>query len=415
MNRRERQSAILGLVRDRALSTQAELVQALRDEGHDVVQTTVSRDVTELGLVKVRAPSGRLIYAAPGTGDADRLRAIGAAIRRYATGVEAASGGLVVVSTPSGYASALAQAIDEGSPSLDRRDARRRQHHLHRGEGRDHGARAAGGARALPDDGVARDDALVGPRRRLARSRRVGLPPRRGRRAPPLRLRGERPARPRLHGAGFLTDGRAGRGRGAPRRDRARPGRLPRRRRGRALRDRAAARRASAARSTPAGRATTRSRRRSASTCSTPARRRGGDRRARARRALVRRGRGGHAAARLHAPPARSAGHARPPPARLGRDARPRPRALRGRRSGGGGEPARRRRARRLDARPARPPGQMRNSIDAVADRDFALDYLYAAAVLYTHLSRIGEEIVLWSTAEFGFVGCRRAPPRARR
>ena len=50
------------------------------------------------------------------------------------------------------------------------------------------------------------------------------------------------------------------------------------------------------------------------------------------------------------------------------------------------------------------PPGQMRNSIDAVADRDFALDYLYAAAVLATHLSRIGEEIVLWSTAEFGFV-----------
>jgi argininosuccinate lyase len=50
------------------------------------------------------------------------------------------------------------------------------------------------------------------------------------------------------------------------------------------------------------------------------------------------------------------------------------------------------------------PPGQMRNSIDAVGDRDFALDYLYAAAVLFTHLSRVGEEIVLWATAEFGFV-----------
>jgi len=49
------------------------------------------------------------------------------------------------------------------------------------------------------------------------------------------------------------------------------------------------------------------------------------------------------------------------------------------------------------------PSGQLRNSIDAVADRDFALDYLYAVAVLYTHLSRIGEEIVLWSSAEFGF------------
>jgi argininosuccinate lyase len=50
------------------------------------------------------------------------------------------------------------------------------------------------------------------------------------------------------------------------------------------------------------------------------------------------------------------------------------------------------------------PAGQMRNSIDAVGDRDFALDYLYAAAVLFTHLSRIGEEIVLWATTEFGFV-----------
>jgi argininosuccinate lyase len=50
------------------------------------------------------------------------------------------------------------------------------------------------------------------------------------------------------------------------------------------------------------------------------------------------------------------------------------------------------------------PPRQMRNSIDAVADRDFALDYLYAAAVLFTHLSRVGEEIVLWATSEFGFV-----------
>jgi argininosuccinate lyase len=50
------------------------------------------------------------------------------------------------------------------------------------------------------------------------------------------------------------------------------------------------------------------------------------------------------------------------------------------------------------------PVGQMRNSIDAVADRDFALDYLYAAAMLAQHLSRIGEEVVIWSTSEFGFI-----------
>ena len=51
------------------------------------------------------------------------------------------------------------------------------------------------------------------------------------------------------------------------------------------------------------------------------------------------------------------------------------------------------------------PPGaQLRNSLDAVGDRDFALDYLYASAMLATHLSRVGEEIVLWCTSEFGFV-----------
>jgi len=109
-----RQQAILRLVRDRALSTQTELVEALREEGHDAVQTTISRDIHELGLVKVRAPSGRLVYATPGGVDADRKHAIGVAMRRYAIGVERA-GTLVVVTTPAGYASALAQALDEGS------------------------------------------------------------------------------------------------------------------------------------------------------------------------------------------------------------------------------------------------------------------------------------------------------------
>ena len=43
------------------------------------------------------------------------------------------------------------------------------------------------------------------------------------------------------------------------------------------------------------------------------------------------------------------------------------------------------------------------NSIDAVSNRDFALDYLAAAATAATHLSRLGAELVLWSSDEFGF------------
>jgi argininosuccinate lyase len=43
------------------------------------------------------------------------------------------------------------------------------------------------------------------------------------------------------------------------------------------------------------------------------------------------------------------------------------------------------------------------NSLDAVSNRDFALDYLSAAAICAMHLSRLGSEIVLWSSQEFGF------------
>jgi argininosuccinate lyase len=44
------------------------------------------------------------------------------------------------------------------------------------------------------------------------------------------------------------------------------------------------------------------------------------------------------------------------------------------------------------------------NSLDAVSDRDFALETLAAASIAAVHLSRFGEEIVLWTTPQFGFV-----------
>ena len=44
------------------------------------------------------------------------------------------------------------------------------------------------------------------------------------------------------------------------------------------------------------------------------------------------------------------------------------------------------------------------NSIDAVSDRDFVIDYQAAASITMMHISRLAEEIVLWSTAEFGFI-----------
>ena len=44
------------------------------------------------------------------------------------------------------------------------------------------------------------------------------------------------------------------------------------------------------------------------------------------------------------------------------------------------------------------------NSIDAVSDRDFALDLVYACVSIAIHLSRLGEDVVLWASSEFGFV-----------
>jgi argininosuccinate lyase len=48
--------------------------------------------------------------------------------------------------------------------------------------------------------------------------------------------------------------------------------------------------------------------------------------------------------------------------------------------------------------------GVCENSIDAVSDRDFAADFLYAGAVTMMHLSRLSEELVYWSSSEFGFL-----------
>lgn len=45
-----------------------------------------------------------------------------------------------------------------------------------------------------------------------------------------------------------------------------------------------------------------------------------------------------------------------------------------------------------------------RNSIDAVSDRDFACEFLFCLALIGTHLSRLSEDLIIWSTSEFGFI-----------
>jgi transcriptional regulator of arginine metabolism len=110
----ERQGAILRLVEQQQLSTQTEVTAALREQGIDAVQATVSRDIAQLGLLKVRNGNGRLVYALPGADHLDRLDQLSAALRRWVSGMKPA-GQMLVIATPSGFAAPLADAVDNAS------------------------------------------------------------------------------------------------------------------------------------------------------------------------------------------------------------------------------------------------------------------------------------------------------------
>jgi len=103
---------MLELVRREPLSTQEDIRAQLEVLGHPATQSTISRDLEELGLVRVRDPDGHFRYALPteavAAGGRARLRALFA---EFVTRV-GASGNLVVLSTPAGAANAVAEALD---------------------------------------------------------------------------------------------------------------------------------------------------------------------------------------------------------------------------------------------------------------------------------------------------------------
>lgn len=113
--KRRRQEAILDLVRAEPLSSQAAILARLHDLGFDVTQSTVSRDLDELGLARVRDAEGNLRYTVPAeatpTGRMDRLRQL---LDEFLLGMDA-SGNLAVLRTPPGAANAVARALDEAA------------------------------------------------------------------------------------------------------------------------------------------------------------------------------------------------------------------------------------------------------------------------------------------------------------
>jgi transcriptional regulator of arginine metabolism len=115
--KRLRQRAIRQVVASRPVGSQRELVDALTERGFVVTQATVSRDVAELGLLKVPRSDGH-VYVAPEDVAAPTTPASDERLRRILADVPVTIGrsGLILVLTGTpGTASVVAQAIDESS------------------------------------------------------------------------------------------------------------------------------------------------------------------------------------------------------------------------------------------------------------------------------------------------------------
>ena len=109
----QRQHRIVRLLETRAVSSQAQLVDLLAGEGMEATQTTVSRDLEELGALKVRVPGGETVYALPElpvhqVAPEDHLRRV---LGEWVAEV-AHSGNLVVLRTPPGSAHVVGSALD---------------------------------------------------------------------------------------------------------------------------------------------------------------------------------------------------------------------------------------------------------------------------------------------------------------
>ena len=107
----KRHAMIIKIITSRDVETQEELARLLGEQGFQVTQATVSRDIKELRLIKVLTPEGRYRYATVEKAEADMQERF---IQMFANCVlsVATAGNLVVIKTISGSASAAAEAID---------------------------------------------------------------------------------------------------------------------------------------------------------------------------------------------------------------------------------------------------------------------------------------------------------------
>jgi transcriptional regulator of arginine metabolism len=116
----QRQHRVVRLLADHAVTSQSRLVELLAEDGVVATQATVSRDLEELGAIKVRVPGGQTVYAIPELpteqlAPEDHLRRV---LGEWLVEV-ARSGDLVMLRTPPGSAHVVGSALDRsGQPDL---------------------------------------------------------------------------------------------------------------------------------------------------------------------------------------------------------------------------------------------------------------------------------------------------------
>jgi transcriptional regulator of arginine metabolism len=120
LSKTQRQHRVIQIIEQHAVTSQGQLVQLLSDAGVPATQATVSRDLEEIGAVKVRAAGGESVYAVPElprdrVAPEDHLRRV---LGDWVVEVDS-SANLVVVRTPPGSAHVVASALDRaGLPEI---------------------------------------------------------------------------------------------------------------------------------------------------------------------------------------------------------------------------------------------------------------------------------------------------------
>jgi transcriptional regulator of arginine metabolism len=108
MNKSSRHIAIRQIITQRAIASQDELCDALRESGFDITQATLSRDLKELGIARINAPEGPRYVAHGEGGEESRLKAL---LGYEVTSIDA-NESLILIKTLAGRAQGVAEILD---------------------------------------------------------------------------------------------------------------------------------------------------------------------------------------------------------------------------------------------------------------------------------------------------------------